>query len=65
MFDGMEFCVVNGSSSFTKKDIETKIAEVSLHIVSMPHYIIEMLLFIEWRYLCAEPHPQYLLCAGR
>ena len=30
MFDGKEFCVVNGSSRLSKADAERKIAEVSI-----------------------------------
>lgn len=33
MFDGLEFCVINGSRSLTKQDIETKIAEVILVVI--------------------------------
>ncbi len=43
MFDGKEFCVVNGPKALPKEEIEKKIAEVSIYTVcgslNYRHYI--------------------------
>ena len=69
MFEGKEFCVINGPKGLSKEDMERKIAEVCGSCTYIHTYIFVMkvlfvFLSLAWRDFCPEPGARHLLCAG-
>ena len=67
MFEGKEFCVINGPKGLSKEDMERKIAEVcgsSTCICICYEPSCSVFLPLAWREFCPEPRARHLLCAG-
>ena len=67
IFEGKEFCVVNGTKGLEKAEAERKIAEVlygeMIKLVSCL-FVCLFVCFLAWRKLCSKSRSKHFLCFG-